>query len=274
MSPWWREQFQVRLAPGEVGIARWSRGPRRTFLDSETLVTGDGPGAPWQPAVDALARFLQARRARGTDLRVEASGHFCRWMLLPPDDAIATDAEWHAYARASLEGVHGDRARGWEFRLGAQRAGESVPLCAMDRALLDQLRLACTAGGVRLAGVTTAFATAFDRHRSASRAPRSAFALLETGRCTLGVLARGRWVHLSSVRCGTDFADVLLSQLAGPALQGVSASTPGRLQVAAAEGLAALPGRLGSWEVVRLDRGGQPGPGSRVEAGSLAGARV
>jgi hypothetical protein len=247
----WRDRVVVHLAPHALRLERHRGGLRSGIAASATeLVAGSTESAPWAPATDTLATVLQSPRWRGADLDVRLSGHFARWMLLPWNAAIATDAERIAYAQVEFESVHGERARSWRLRIADTRPGEASPVCAVDESLMARLEEIARVAGVRVVGTAPAFGVALDRHRHALVANSAAFAFVESGRCTLAIVERGRWRHLGSDRIRDRAADVLAAQLAHAEALGAGTAEPRRLHVVFDEADEALPGRIGAWDVV------------------------
>jgi hypothetical protein len=247
VSPWRRERLLVGLSPERLRLQRVSGG--RVVDDDGVL---DWPveaigNEPWRGTVEALGRVLE--ESAGASVRVRLSGHFVRWLLLPASEHIAGDAEWESYARIEMQAIHGERAHDWVLRVSEPRPGESVPACAIDRALCEAVDATCVAAGSRLQSLEPAFCVAFEARRTALRAPASALAHLEPGRLTLGLLLRQRWVALSSVRCGERWLETLESELALAAAGGALPVAPGRLHVVA-DGLSVrVPASIGGWEV-------------------------
>ncbi|MBI1397105.1 MAG: hypothetical protein GC151_14105 [Betaproteobacteria bacterium] len=273
MSPWWREQVVARIAPGTITLARHARGPQRSVLERDTIpvAANESAVAPWRACLDTLAGAMQDRRWRAAGLAIEVSAHFCRWMLLPPNPAIATDDEWLAYARVELAGVHGDRSNDWDIRLGEQQPRAAVPVCAMDRELVSEARAACNVAKVRFDSLAPAYAAAFNAHAPAFRATVSAFAQIESGRLTLAVLERGRWRALATARVNGPAARVLETELLGMETQGLIPSGTRRLYVLPDDRTEVLPARIGEWDVaVRTAESRRPGLARR---GPLSAAK-
>lgn len=275
MSPWWRDRLVVRIAPDALRLTRLGRGIRRATLATESIAVAPTAGAAaWRAALDALAVLLrQDPRWRAAGLVIEVGAPFCRWMLLPPDPAIATDEEWDALARLELEAIHGDRARDWEVRLGEQSPGAAVPACAIDRGVVEAVRALCTGSGMKLEAVVPAFAAVFNAHRMAMRSPVSGLVHLDGDRVSIAILHRGRWVAVTGARFAGSPVGVLERDLIGIASQGLLPEGGRRLYVVddTRDGHA-LPSRIGDWDVAV--RTGQPGGqgGTRRRARPVAEA--
>lgn len=251
MSPWRRERVLVGLSPERLRLQRLSGGRAAGQGDVVEWPVEAIGNEPWRGAVEALGRVLG--ESAGADVSVRLSGHFVRWLLLPGSEHIAGDAEWQSYARIEMQAIHGERSEDWVLRVSEPRPGESVPACAIDRALCEAVEAACSNAGSRLLSLEPAFCVAFEARRREMRAPVCALAHLEPGRLTLGLLLRQRWVALSSVRCGERWLEALESELALAAAGGALPLPPGRLHVVADGWSARVPASIGGWEVFGED---------------------
>lgn len=250
MSRWWRDRLTVLLRPDAIRVERRGSVLRRRARTADQFAVRPGTSPAWQGALDGLAEALGDKRWQGTDVDVELSGHFVRWLLLPPSDVIATDEEWEGYARMEMAAVHGERAAAWSVSLTEQRPGETDVACAVDSALIEALTAVCETGRSRLSSVAPRFSAAFDRRRQALRAPVCAFAQLEPGRATLAVIDAGRWRAITSVRCAGRWSECLHAELTGMSALTAAGDEGGRLYVATDGVEAALPARIGPWDVV------------------------
>ncbi|MFO1318358.1 MAG: hypothetical protein U1F52_01970 [Burkholderiales bacterium] len=261
MSRWWRDPLLVSLGPARVRLARVPRMP-----GARTPSWSDVPVEAGATAVDALATALQDRRWHGTDAHVGLHARYVRWMLLPFNDAIATDDEWLAFARVEFDAVHGERARGWNLQVLSPRYGLPTPACAVDVSLMDDVTRVCEAAGVRVVRFAPAFSTALESQRPRMGGPVSAFALIQSDRFTLAVAAAGAWCALESGRIGDRPADALEAALAR-ADAGRFAGASRRLWVQFDGPPAPMPSRLGDWDVVEVD-------GATVRAGGRWWSRL
>lgn len=247
MSRWWRDSLLVSFGPSRIRLARVSALPGGRMPPwSEVVVE------PGSTALETLGAALQERRWHGTAARVWLHARHVRWMLLPFSEAIATDAEWLAYAQIEFAGVHGERARDWSIRVLAPRFGQPVPACALDATLLDDLQRVCAGADVRVAQVAPAFAIAFEAERARLRSAVSAFVLVQDDRFTLAVLEAGAWRALDTGRIGPRAAESLEAALVR-ADAGQFGEAARRLWICFDGPAVALPARLGDWDVVVLE---------------------
>lgn len=267
MSLSWRERVRIDLAPDRVALTRFSRGFKPRLVEQGIHETPSAPAnatAPWQAAVDLLDRALVETRWRKAEAHVRLSSHFLRLHLLPFSAALATDEERLAFARMELEAVHGERVSGWTLIVDDAPAGAATPVCAVDTALLDALRTACTRAALTLGSIRPAFAAALEEQRGRTTPPRYGFAFAEEGRVTLALYESGTCRWLANPRVGAAITETLGAELQqAQVLGGIGGG--GRLQVAFAEhrlagGRAGLPQSIGGWDiaVAETDEPGAP----------------
>lgn len=205
MSPLWREQLLIGLAPDAVEYAfsaPRARSPRT--MDRGVAHAGAHGPEPWRGAVTALAGVLPAMAARKPTCEVVLSSHFVRCQLLAWNDNINGLKEYAALARARFLAVHGTVAEGWDIRLGRAQFGAPVLACAVDTALLGQIDVLMVGAGARVSSVQPYFSAAFDRWRSACKGPAWWFVVIEPGRLWLGRVADGAWQSVSSRVLGVN----------------------------------------------------------------------
>lgn len=283
MSPWWRERVVIDLAPGRVVLRRWSRGIKPRVLEhsgyevehaaATSTATTPAAAANWQSALDLLDRALTEARWRKGEAHIRLSSHCLRLHLLPFSAALATDDERLAFARMELEAVHGERVSDWTLILDDAPAGAATPVCAVDTAILEVLRTACTRAALTVGSIRPAFAVALEEQgrqgRGRARAARHGFAFAEGGRVTLALYEGGICRWLANPRVGSSLAETLGAELQQAQVLG-SVSGAGRLQIAFAEQRAGLPARIGGWDIGVAEAGPAERAGKRAAPSGLA----
>ncbi len=204
------QTWHVALSPQRLVLAKpaafWP-GKRADYHSMDCL-----PGVqaqPWQPAVAALATWLDTQAGAKPTLRVVLSGRFVRWQLLPWRPEITQPDELAAYATWRFRETFGHGAEDWQVLHSPQPPGKAVLACAVDAALLAALRAACQSAGARLAAVSPYFACAFDRWRHVVGKKTAWFGLIESETVSLGLLRDGNWVGLRTQRVNAHWRDAL-----------------------------------------------------------------
>jgi len=178
---------------------------------------GDGPGGePWRAPVAALAEALRAlpRLAR---CRVIVSSSFARYALAPFSSALVGRASNEALAAQVFRHTYGEQAMAWTCRVAPAPPGKKRLACALDSGFVDAVELAARNCGVALATIEPIVVAAFNSARRSL--PTSCwFAVVETGRLVLGLLADGEWAHIAAERSVGPWESALARMLARESL--------------------------------------------------------
>jgi len=121
-------------------------------------------GAPaWGGALKKLVAWLARRPApSAVRLRVVLSNSFVRFACVPWSEAIADEGELQTVAGLMLESCYGDMT-GWTVSLDNGGWGEARLACAVENALLAELREAFKAAHVDCSRIEPYFVTCWNR---------------------------------------------------------------------------------------------------------------
>lgn len=215
MSLSWRDRLYVALSPSRIDVMRVAGIMRRSAAYAELI-----PGievvaeAPWRGPVAALAEAMPNLAPRGSRCAVVLSNHFCRYTVVPANASLANDQEVEAYARLRLEETYGrDATAQWDVRIAGGAPGTARLACAVDRALMEELRRTCSASGLKLTAVRPLLAASFDHWRSRFGSGSFWFAAAEEGRLCLAGVENYAWHSVVSQRIGRNLGDELRAML-------------------------------------------------------------
>src|SRR5690606_25979635 len=107
---------------------------------------------------------------------------------------------WMNLARHRLAAVHGAVAAEWEVRLTETAPQGPRLVCAVDRALIEELAAKSVAAGVQLVSVQPFLVAAFNRIRRAVGNGSCWLVVEEPRRLTLAFIQRGVWRAIRSRR--------------------------------------------------------------------------
>lgn len=219
MSLSWGESIRAALCPDRVACVRMRHGWPGMLEGrvSNRAVTGhvatEGDGPSWAAALAELGAGVSGIGQRGAKVTVVLSNHFVRYLLVPWNDALASEEEELAHARHCFSQVYGAVAEGWDIRLSSAPGGAQVA-CAVDRALLDDLERAVAAGGLRLHSVQPYLMAAFNTLRRDLADSLVWLVLAERGKLCLAALRNGHWNSLINVQADDGWAHALPALLA------------------------------------------------------------
>jgi len=251
------ERLRVELRPGSVRLMRRIALSRSRALSDRPIrieVAKGGSEAapePWRASLEAFGSGLRERRGALGRVEVVLSDHFVRYALIPWSESVVSDGDRLALARLSFRVVYGHLSDTWDLSVDQQRAGEASFACAVDRALIGELREMVSLAGGRLESVRPALADCLNSHRHAIRETEFCLATAEPGRITLAFRSRAGWQAVRSRRSEGPPAEalpVLLKQeaAAGPAPDG------GVLYLCAADSIEMAPFAVRGWTLIRL----------------------
>ena len=213
MSPSWRDQIQVFFAPGRVDLVRWSRGFKPIQAPKITQLCDEhAPGQPlWDAPLQQLEQLL--KDASGTEMSVTLSNHFVRYITLPPQEEISTPDEVFAYATFRVREIYAERMNDWELSVSAWNPSSGAVCAAITRDLLTQLQELANRHNVKLKQVDPYLSSTFDQWHQSFGNERTCYALIETGRVCIALLADGVWHGIRNQKILHNLADELLAAL-------------------------------------------------------------
>jgi hypothetical protein len=202
VSRLWPERLLISLAPDAVALVRVAGRLRPRVISKQLLECDPAFGAaPWQGAVAALATALEPLRGERLDATLVLSNHFVRYAIVRPDAALASPAEQLGLARFQFGRIYGERAKGWDVRLGPARRGAPRLASAVDAGLVPAVRAAFARGAkARLVSVQPYLMAAFNHWRASFAQADGWLLLLEPQRACLALLAARRWAAVRTLR--------------------------------------------------------------------------
>lgn len=206
-------------------------------------------GGGWQPAIAALGKLLEKQGS--ADASVVLSGPFARYLIVPWSDAVSGEEELTALARHRCGQVYGPLAGDWEVRLSIGGFGAPMLACGVERGLLEALRQACEAAGVRLASVQPALMAAFNHWRG-EMSGGGWFGIAEAGRLTLALAYQGGWHAVHSRHLDGPLAEVVPGVLEQELLLASLDDAPRRALLFAPEQAGFSLAATGNWTVRAL----------------------
>jgi hypothetical protein len=251
VSPSWRDRIGISLAPGQVGLVRFSRGLKPELAQSEVAAEAEAEDASGGTAIRLLAKLLAGEGMSRADVSMTLSNHFVRYAVLPWSEVVS-DEDWQALAQHQFRTIYGDAALEWATTVAWQGAERPVVACAMPKALLDRIDATVRAAGSRLRSVSPYFVAAFNFCRG--RLPEDAFCfgVVEAGRFTFGGIEQGTWSSMASRRVSGDTAPRLAQMLEQEVLGGDGVAARGRAFVFSPEEELSATEEGSGWSIERF----------------------
>ncbi len=233
MSPLWRDQIRIAIAPQQVTLLRLARGWTPRVREKHVIACdASKPGEPlWHNALATLASALPAFTGKKSEVIVILSNHFVRYGLIPHSDQISSKQEDAALVRHHFTHIYGNAADLWALRLSDDGRSVIRVASAIDQGLVDALQNIFQSGKLTLTSVQPYLMAAYNqwRHRFADAA---LFALIEQGRLCLATFQQRQWHSIKTVKIGDDWYSELASLLdREKLLSGIDAATANRIPV-------------------------------------------
>jgi len=214
VSPLWRDQIRIALAPQQVTLLRLRRGWTPRVTEKRVIPCVDNkPGEPlWHNAITTLASALPEFAKRKSEVVVILSNHFVRYALIPYSEQISRKQEELALVRHQFTQIYGEAVEQWALRLSDDGCDDNRVASAIDQALLDALHAVFQSGNLILTSVQPYLMAAFNQwqHRFADSA---LFALIEHGRLCLSTFHHRQWHAIKSIKIGEDWYQELAALL-------------------------------------------------------------
>lgn len=206
MSPLWRDEIGIYIAPTKVVLARMQKGvrPRCVMEDGETVEPANW--GDWQPALDALSRHMQEDDWHDANARVVVSDHWTRYAELPWSPALASAAERELCARHVMQDTFGDIADQWVVAVSRALPGQTAIVSAMPIAFIEELKAVFAAQGIKLLSIQPHLLVAFNAWRDKLPGNAAWFAAIDDGMLAALHVTNGRCDRVRAVRISGDWS--------------------------------------------------------------------
>lgn len=144
------------------------------------------------------------------------SSHYCRYLSLPWSDALLDTATGREYLRQAFVDVYGDSASDWEIAFPDTPYAQTVVACAVERAVLEQVRDVAIVPG--LTHVRPYFSAAYEAFRKEIDTANAVFAIIEDGLMTVGRICERSVVEVDVLSVGAAWPAILVAWLSRTAL--------------------------------------------------------
>ncbi len=209
MSPSWRDQIQVYVAPNRIDLVRSSRGfkpvqsPKITQLCNEH--TTEQP--VWEPAMQQLDILL--RDAAGAEITATLSNHFVRYVTLPPQAEITTLDELSAYAMFRMREVYAQRVDDWTLSISLWDPIKGAICAAIPTELLARFEQIAAQNKIKLKAIEPYLASVCDHWHKILTTEQICLALIEHEQFCIVLMDNGSWRSIRNQRVLKDMSNEL-----------------------------------------------------------------
>jgi len=205
VSPLWRDEVAIYLAPRKVSLLRLRRGLRPTVVASTDLVVTDGHFGDVRPALARLTEVLVEPTWQDAHARVIVADPWARYGIVPWPN-VKLDAEGRlAHARFILTDAFGEGLSDWSVALTDSPPGRAYVACAMPAPLKAELTDVLSIGRLRLVSLQPQLVVAFNAWRHRIPADDAWFVSLDEGSLTAVHMTGGAWDRVHMARLSTQW---------------------------------------------------------------------
>jgi hypothetical protein len=205
VSPLWRDEVGIFVAPKRIAIARMKRGVRPANVAERRITVENGDPTQWEPALQALDACLEESVWHTANLRMIIADHWARYSIVPWSDALSDEDERLQHARLIMANTFGDVVSQWTVTLSDAPPGSAQVACAIPTALLDRLRAVTDSCNLRLKSVQPYLIAAFNGWCSKLPRGNAWFVALDEGSLAAAHFSSNQWDYVRSVRIGSDW---------------------------------------------------------------------
>lgn len=206
MSPLWRDEVGVFVAPGGVLLTRMARGLRPRVVAKEYIQVDGGSAINWEPSMNALRLQLQQDRWHAANARVVVSNLWMRYAMVPWEAELRGANERQAHARMVLAQTYGETEEAWHVTLSESLPGRPQLAAAAPAALVGDLQELAAGARLRVLTLQPQLVVAFNSWRRALPKGGGWFVSLDSGSLAAAHFGEEGWDTVRSVRIGQDWA--------------------------------------------------------------------
>jgi hypothetical protein len=206
VSPRWRDELSIYLAPHRLALARGARGLHRRPGTATELPVPEGAGGELGPALARLAEVLSDPAWHGGAARVVVADQpWVRYGIAPWPEARLDAAGRLSHARYLIADAYGDAVADWTVTLADTPPGRPCVACATVPGLRAGLEDALAPAGISLISLQPRLVAAFNAWRRRLPADDAWFVSVGDGALSAVHLRRGAWERVHVARLSADW---------------------------------------------------------------------
>jgi hypothetical protein len=205
VSPLWRDELAIYIAPRKIALARRERGMKPRLGAATEFAIPGGHVGDVRPAFARLAEVLAEPTWQDATARVIVADSWARYGIVPwPKTRLDGDARL-THARYVLTDTYGAGVAEWAVTLADTPPGRAYVACAMPVALRTALDDVLVPAKLRLVSLQPQLVVAFNAWRHRLPADDAWFVSLDDGSLTAVHLANGAWDRVHMARLSSDW---------------------------------------------------------------------
>jgi hypothetical protein len=233
VSPLWRHEVAISLAPRNLALVRRTRGLRPRVVAATEVAVATGTTGDIGPVLARLADLLTDATWHGAAARVVVADHLWARYGIVPRPATRLDVDGRlAQARFLLGDAYGEAVADWAVTLADAPPGRSYLACAIPATLRSALEDTLAPARLELVSLLPQLVAAFNAWRRRLPADDAWFVNVDHGSLSAVHLSQGSWDRVHMTRPSPDWS-VELERLRALGTLTRTAGAPARMFVAA-----------------------------------------
>jgi len=206
VSPLWRDEVAIYLAPRKLALVRRARGVKPRVMAATELAVLAGTAGDFGPVFARLAEVLGESTWHGAAARVVVADHpWARFGIVPWPATRLDDAGRLTHARYVLGDAYGEAVADWAVTLADTPPGRSYVACAMPSTLPSALEETLAPARLALVSLQPRLIVAFNAWRHRLPADDAWFVSLDDESLSAVHLSQGAWDRVHMARLSGDF---------------------------------------------------------------------
>ena len=230
MSPLWRDEVAIYLAPRKIALVRRARGLKARVVAATELAVPAGTVGDIGPVFARLADVLTEPTWHGAAARAVVADSWARYGIGPWPETRLDAAGRLTHARYVLGDAYGGAVADWAVTLAETPPGHTYVACAMPATLRSALEDTLAPARLALVSLQPQLVVVFNAWRHRLPADDTWFVSVDEGSLSAVHLSNGAWDRVHMARLSPDWS-VELERLQAFARLTRAAGTVGRLFV-------------------------------------------
>jgi hypothetical protein len=204
VSPLWRDEVAIFVAPRKIALARRTRG-MKPRLGSATEIAVGGHFGDYGPALARLADVLTEPTWQDAVARVVVADPWARYGIVPWPNLRLDNEGRLTHARYVLAESYGEAVSNWNVSLADTPPGQAYVACAMPAELKRGLEETLAGARLRLVSLQPQLIVAFNAWRHQLPPDDAWFVSLDEGSLAAVHLSQGAWDRVHMARLSQDW---------------------------------------------------------------------
>jgi hypothetical protein len=206
VSPLWRDEVAIYLAPRKLALVRRARGPKPRIVAATELAVAGGTFGDIGPVFARLADVLSEPTWQGAAARVVVADHWARYGVVPWPATRLDAAGRLTHARYVLGDTYGEPVADWAVTVADTAPGHSYVACAMPATLRGALEDTLAPARLTLVSLQPQLIVVFNAWRHRLPADDTWFASVDDGSLSAVHLSNGAWDRVHMARLSPDWS--------------------------------------------------------------------